>query len=160
VFHLEGLSPDWKELHKKDHPFQAELVRKRSNMIFNIPSYLNFYLNNFIIRGGKLVIKDIKSLEDIDSLTEKVVVNCMGLGAKSIFNDEELTPVSGQLACLVPQTEINYKLATKGAYFITRKDGIYLGGTGVVGSYDTLPKRELSEQWIDILSDLMKDMKG
>jgi D-amino-acid oxidase len=160
VFHLEGLSPDWKELHKKDHPFQAELVRKRSNMIFNIPSYLNFHLNNFIIRGGKLVIKDIKSLEDIDSLTEKVVVNCMGLGAKSIFNDEELTPVSGQLACLVPQTEINYKLATKGAYFITRKDGIYLGGTGVVGSYDTLPKRELSEQWIDILSDLMKDMKG
>ncbi len=160
IFHLPGLAPEWKELSKKDHPFNAELVRKRSNMLFNIPSYLNFHLNNFLLRGGKLKIQEIKSVEDIDALPEKVVVNCMGLGAKPVFNDEELMPISGQLACLVPQTEVNYKLATKGAYFITRKDGIYLGGSGIEGSWDTTPNRELSEKWVDVLSDLMKDMKG
>ena len=160
VFHLPGLAPEWNNLNKKDHPFDAEVVRKRSNMIFNIPSYLNFHLNNFLLRGGKLKIQEMKTLEDLDALPEKAVVNCMGLGAKFVFNDEELTPVSGQLACLVPQTEVDYKLATKGAYFITRKDGIYLGGTGIVGSWDTVPKRELSEQWIDVMADLMKEMKG
>ena len=160
IFHIDGLAPNWNEISKKDHPFKADLVRKRSNMIFNIPSYLNFHLNNFLLRGGKLKIKEIKTLEEIDALPEKVVVNCMGLGAKSVFNDEEIMPVSGQLACLIPQTEVNYKLTTQGAYFITRKDGIYLGGNGIDGSWDTTPKRELTEKWIDILIDLMKDMKG
>jgi D-amino-acid oxidase len=160
IFHLPGLAPEWNDLSKKDHPFDAEVVRKRSNMIFNIPSYLNFHMNNFLLRGGKLKIHEIKTLENIDALAEKVVVNCMGLGAKSVFNDEELTPVSGQLACLVPQTEVDYKLATKGAYFITRKDGIYLGGTGVLGDWNTVPNRELSEKWVDIMADLMREMKG
>lgn len=160
MFHVDGLNPEWKTLAQKDHPFKADYVRRRSNMIFNIPSYLNFHLNNFLIRGGKLEIKDIKSLEDIDALSEKVVVNCMGLGAKAIFNDDELYPISGQLSCLVPQTEVNYKLATNGAYFITRKDGIYLGGSGIVKSWDTTPNRELTEKWVDVLSDLMQEMKG
>ncbi|MGR3809245.1 FAD-dependent oxidoreductase [Jiulongibacter sp. NS-SX5] len=159
VFHL-GLAPDWVQLDKKDHPFKKDYVIRRSNMIFNIPSYLNFHLNNFMIRGGKVKIHPIESLEDIDALEEKVIVNCMGLGAKAIFNDEELYPISGQLACLVPQTEVNYKLATNGAYFITRKDGIYLGGTGKVNSWDTTPDRQSTEKWVSILSDLMKEMKG
>ncbi len=160
VFHLEDLAPDWKRLHDKDHPFKADYVVRKSNMIFNIPSYLNFHLNNFLLRGGKVKIQPITSLDDIDALPEKLVVNCMGLGAKEIFNDEEMYPISGQLACLVPQTEVNYKLATNGAYFITRKDGIYLGGTGKVNSWDTTPDRSETEKWVSILSDLMKEMKG
>lgn len=160
VFHLEGLAPEWRELDKKDHPFNADYVRRRSNMIFNIPSYLNFHLNNFMIRGGKVEIKEIKSPEDIDTLEQKVVVNCMGLGAGQVFDDKEVYPISGQLACLVPQTEVNYKLATDGAYFITRKDGIYLGGTGKEHSWDTTPDREATERWVSVLSDLMKEMKG
>jgi D-amino-acid oxidase len=160
AFNLEGLTPGWRTLSVKDHPFKAEYVSRRSNMIFNIPSYLNYHLNTFMIRGGKLEIKEIKSLEDIDSLPEKVVVNCMGLGAKQVFNDEDMYPVSGQLACLIPQTEVNYKLTTQSAYFITRKDGIYLGGTGKDNSWDTTPDRAATEKWVSVLSDLMKEMKG
>lgn len=161
VYHLAGLAPEWKELRKSDHPFKnAELVRRRSNVVFNIPSYLNHFLNNFLIRGGKLKIHEIKSLEDIDALPQKVVVNCMGLGAKEILNDEHMFPISGQLACLIPQSDVTYKLATSGAYFITRKDGIYLGGSGKENSWDTTPDRTLTEKWVDVLSDLMKEMKG
>ena len=160
VFHLEGLAPEWRELAHKDHPFKADYVRRRSNMIFNIPIYLNHHLNNFMIRGGKVEIREIKTLEDIDALPEKVVVNCMGLGAGQVFDDKEVYPISGQLACLVPQTEVNYKLATQGAYFITRKDGIYLGGTGKENSWDTNPDRAETEKWVSILSDLMREMKG
>jgi D-amino-acid oxidase len=160
IFEMEGLAPEFKRLDKKDHPFKADYVSRRSNMIFNIPSYLNFHLNNFLIRGGKLQIKEIGSLEDIDALPEKVVVNCMGLGAKAIFNDEEMFPVSGQLSCLVPQPGFDYKLRTNGAYLITRKDGIYLGGNGIDGSWDTTPDRALTEKWVDIIAEVMKEMKG
>lgn len=161
LYHVEGLVPEWKELHKSDHPFKkAELVRRRSNVVFNIPSYLNFHLNNFLLRGGKLKIQEMKSLEDLDALPQKVIVNCMGLGAKAIMNDEYMMPISGQLACLIPQGDVTYKLATQGAYFITRKDGIYLGGSGKENSWDTTPDRALTEKWVDVLSELMREMKG
>ena len=102
---------------------------------------------------------------DIDLATaqlaaELCVVNCMGLGAKEIFNDAELTPVSGQLACLIPQSEVTYKLITKGANIIARKDGIYLGGNGLVGNWDTTPKREYTQEWVEIIQQVMKEMRS
>lgn len=160
VYHLDGLIPERKELGRKEHTFGANYVTWRSNMMFNIPSYLHHQLSMFIMLGGKLKVHEIKRLEDIDALPEQCVVNCMGLGAKEVFNDAELTPVSGQLACLIPQSEVTYKLITKGANIIARKDGIYLGGNGLVGNWDTTPKREYTEQWVDIIQTVMKEMKS
>ncbi len=160
VYHLDGLIPGSVRLSSKEHPFKAEYVSRRSNMIFNIPTYLRHHLNDFVMFGGKVKIHEIKKLEDIDALPEKVVVNCMGLGAKPVFNDEELTPVSGQLSCLIPQSDVQYKLSTKGANFVSRKDGIYLGSNGIVGNWDTTPSKEQTEKVVSILQKVMEDMKG
>lgn len=160
VYHLNGLIPDRQELTARQHPFAGKYVTWRSNMMFNIPSYLHHQMSTFVMLGGKIRIREIKKLEDIDALTETCVVNCMGLGAKAVFNDEELTPVSGQLACLIPQPEVNYKLITKGANIIARKDGIYLGGNGLVGNWDTTPKREYTEKFVEVIQQLMQEMKG
>ncbi|RYC69113.1 FAD-dependent oxidoreductase [Spirosoma sordidisoli] len=159
VFHLDGLVPERQTLSRRQHPFGAPYVTWRSNMMFNIPSYLHYQLSTFMMLGGKLTIREIKTLEDIDALPETCVVNCMGLGAKAIFNDEELTPVSGQLACLIPQSEVTYKLNVPGANIISRKDGIYLGGNGLVGNWDTTPKREYTEKWVDVIQQVMNEMR-
>ena len=159
-FELHGLIPERVRLSSKEHPFKADYVTRRSNLMFNIPTYLRQNLNDFLLFGGKVKIQEIKSLEDIDALPEKVVVNCMGLGAKAVMNDDELTPVSGQLSCLIPQSDINYKLYTKGANFISRKDGIYIGSNGIVGNWDTTPSKEQTEKTVGILMKMMEDMKG
>ncbi len=152
--------PERVRLTSKEHPFKADFVSRRSNLMFNIPSYLRHHLNDFLMFGGKVKIQEIKKLEDIDALPERVVVNCMGLGAKPVFNDQELTPISGQLSCLIPQSEANYKLYTQGASFISRKDGIYIGGNGIVGNWDTTPSREQTEKTVGILQKLMEEMRG
>ena len=159
-FDIEGLIPERVRLSKKEHPFAADYVTRRSNMMFNIPAYLHHHLQEFLAFGGKVKILEIKKIEDIDALPEKVVVNCMGLGAKPVFNDEELTPVSGQLSCLIPQADIQYKLSTEGANFIARKDGIYLGSNGILGNWDTTPSREQTEKVVTILQEVMKNMRG
>lgn len=159
-FEVHGLIPERVRLSSKEHPFKADYVTRRSNLMFNIPSYLRQNLNDFLLFGGKVKIQEIKSLEDIDALPEKVVVNCMGLGAKAVMNDEELTPVSGQLSCLIPQSDVNYKLYTKGANFISRKDGIYIGSNGIVGNWDTTPSKEQTEKTVGILMKMMEDMRG
>ncbi|MEO6282073.1 MAG: FAD-dependent oxidoreductase [Dyadobacter sp.] len=159
-FEIEGLLPERVRLTEKEHPFKADHVTRRSNIMFNIPAYLRHHLTDFMMFGGKVKIQEIKKLEDIDALPEKVVVNCMGLGAKPVFNDQELTPVSGQLSCLIPQSDINYKLYTQGANFISRKDGIYIGSNGIVGNWDTTPSKEQTEKTVGILMKLMEEMKG
>lgn len=160
--HLEikGLLPERVLLRQKEHPFKAHYVSRMSSMMFNIPSYLHKQLSDFILFGGKVQIREITRLEDIDALPEKCVVNCMGLGAKFVFNDEELTPVSGQLSCLIPQPEVTYKLNTQGASVIARKDGIYLGGNGIVGNWDITPSREQTEKVVHVMQELMKNMRG
>ncbi|MGV3600976.1 MAG: FAD-dependent oxidoreductase [Dyadobacter fermentans] len=159
-FEIEGLLPERVRLTKKEHPFKADHVTRRTNIMFNIPTYLRHQLQDFTMFGGKVKIQEIKKPEDIDALSEKVVVNCMGLGAKPVFNDQELTPVSGQLSCLIPQGDVNYKLYTKGANFISRKDGIYIGSNGIVGNWDTTPSKEQTEKTVGILMKLMEEMKG
>lgn len=159
VYEVPGLIPERQMLTRKQHPFKAEFVARRSNLMFNIPSYLHTQLSDFLMFGGKLKIQEIKRLEDIDALPERVVVNCMGLGAKAVFNDDELTPVSGQLSCLIPQPEVTYKLTTRGANLIARKDGIYLGGNGIVGNWDTTPSKEQTEKVVGILQKLMEEMR-
>jgi hypothetical protein len=51
------------------------------------------------------------------------VVNCTGLGAKTLFSDEELVPVKGQLTVLVPQVDVMYSAGG----MMPRSDGIVLG---------------------------------
>lgn len=158
-FRLPGTLPAAELLEPADHPFSGWRVRKSPRLVFNIPRYLENMLDRFLNFGGQLEIREIKSLEDIDALPESCVMNCMGLGAKAVLNDEKLIPVSGQLAFLLPQPEINYCLMTPSAYSIPRKDGIVLGGDHIRGSWDTTPKREQTEKVVAALQDIISHME-
>jgi hypothetical protein len=151
--------PQREMLTKKDHPFRADTVSRQTTLVFNIPAYLDKHLTDFLSFGGKVVIRSFQKPEDVDALSEKCVVNCTGLGAKEIFQDEELTPVAGQLTFLVPQPDFNYRLSTPQGYAIPRKDGIVLGGNAIKGSWDTTPKKEQTEKVIAALDKVMKEMR-
>ena len=58
-----------------------------------------------------------------------MVVNCTGLGAASLFGDDQLVPAKGQLTILFPQPEVDYIVVQDGLYMFPRSDGILLGGT-------------------------------
>jgi len=61
----------------------------------------------------------------LQQLAEPVVFNCTGLGARALFNDQELAPVKGQLTVLLPQPEVNYiALMEDDLYMFPRTDGI------------------------------------
>ncbi|TDI47919.1 MAG: hypothetical protein E2P02_01985 [Acidobacteria bacterium] len=46
------------------------------------------------------MIRKFDTVRDLMSLTEPIVVNCTGLGAKELFDDGELVPLKGQLTCI------------------------------------------------------------
>ena len=76
-----------------------------------------------------MIERDFRGRDDLASLSESVVMNCTGLGARALFGDEALIPVRGQLEVLLPQPEIDYCYLKDTIYMFPRGDGIVLGGT-------------------------------
>lgn len=157
---IDGLLPERHVLEQKEHPFHVDKIVKQTTLVFNIPSYINKHLNDFLAFGGKVVIKDFKSLEDVDSLSEKCVLNCTGLGAMQLFNDAEMMPIAGQLSFLIPQQDFNYRISTENGYAIPRKDGIILGGNALEGSWSETPDRAQTEKVVHALSDVMSRLRA
>jgi D-amino-acid oxidase len=160
LLQIKGLLPDQVELSKKQHPFRANLVVNQPSMLFNIPVYLQKLTDDFFRFGGKIIIREFSTLAEVDALAEKCIVNCTGLGAKSLFNDDELLPISGQLSFLIPQPEINYRLSTPHGYVIPRKDGLVLGGNAIRNNWDTNPDPKQTEIMIAAVNEAVQHMRS
>ncbi|HSF14036.1 MAG TPA: FAD-dependent oxidoreductase [Vicinamibacteria bacterium] len=126
-------------LRPGEHPFPTQYAVIRPMMRIEPSIYLDALVHDFVSLGGKIVIRRFESLRDIAWLAETLVVNCTGLGAKELFEDEELVPLKGQLTVVIPQPEVSY--GTNGGihspsarpgigiHMMPRTDGIILGGT-------------------------------
>ncbi len=132
--------------------------------------YLDALMDDFLMWGGKVVIRKFETPRDVASLTENVIVNCTGLGAKALFSDPELTPLKGQLVVLVPQSEITYG-TTGGArapvtpeagfvHMMPRSDGIILGGTSIRDNWSLDVEEKDRDRVINAHIELFAAMRG
>jgi len=127
---LRDLYPAARDLRPGEHPFAAPYVHRFVTMLIEPPVYLNAVLRDFLLSGGKLMIREFNGVRELVALDEAAVVNCSGLVARTLFGDEELVPIKGQLSILLPQPEVDYITLGKGdLYMFPRRDGILLGGT-------------------------------
>ncbi|HEY8009442.1 MAG TPA: FAD-dependent oxidoreductase [Rudaea sp.] len=137
---LRSMMPEYRDLAPDEHPFSGyKYVRQFDTMIIEPPVYLSAMLDEFHIAGGAIVVREIADRAQIEALPEKLVFNCTGLGAKALFDDEELTPVKGQLTILLPQPEVQYAVCPGDLYMFPRSDGIVLGGTHEEGVWSLEP---------------------
>jgi D-amino-acid oxidase len=136
---LQGMLTDLRDLQPGEHRFQAPYVRTFKEMLIEPHAYMRALLRDFWLAGGKVVLRELHDPAEVAGLPEKAVVNCTGLGAKSLFSDAELTPIQGQLTYLVPQPEVNYIVLSGELYMFPRHDGIVLGGTHVRGNWSLEP---------------------
>ena len=126
-------------LQPGEHPFDTKYAIERTEMRIEPSLYLDALMNDFLLWGGKVVIRKFDTPRDIAALSENVIINCTGLGAKAIFNDPELMPLKGMLVVMIPQPEITYATSGSGRvpvspeagfiHMMPRSDGIILGGT-------------------------------
>ena len=108
-------------------------------------------VRDFQLFGGKIVIRRFETQRDLMTLREPVVMNCTGLGARDLFNDQELIPLKGQLTVMVPQPEVQYhtngpnaqlRPGALGIHMTPRSDGIILGGTSQRGVWTLEPDED------------------
>jgi D-amino-acid oxidase len=132
--------PESRMVAADEHPFPVAQLARYDTMYVETGRYLRQLTRDLQVAGGAIRIRDFNTLADIAALPERLVFNCTGLGARALFGDEQLTPIRGQLAILLPQPEIRYAINCEAGYMFPRPDGILLGGTFERGEWDATPQ--------------------
>jgi len=129
--------PETRILREAEHPFSGyQNVLQYDTMLIEPPIYLNAMLTDYRIAGGAVRVRRFDNVSQLQQLAEPVIFNCTGLGARALFDDQELGPVKGQLTVLLPQPEVNYMaLMEDDLYMFPRTDGVLLGGTFEKGEW-------------------------
>jgi len=161
---VADLFPHAQELPPGSHPFPTRFARRSSSLTFNIADYSRQLVSDFLIEGGKIEHIEFHSPSDLSQLTQKVVINATGYGARALWKDESIVPVRGQIAWLIPQPEVHYSVFYNGLAIISRRDGIVVQDRGkgdMEGYNDTneTPDRAAAESSVQVVADLYNRMK-
>ncbi len=143
---IRDLLPEMHDLAPSESPFPFPWVRQFDTMLIEPNTYLPAVMQDYRIAGGQIEVREIREVAELQTLPEKVIVNCTGLGAKVLFGDDELMPVKGQLTILLPQSEIAYCTLNDDLYMFPRTDGILLGGTHEPGVWSLEPNLEARQR--------------
>jgi D-amino-acid oxidase len=130
------------------YPFNEPACAMVKTMRIDSPTYLNAMMNDFRKDGGKIFVRNFGDKAELLTLHEPLVMNCTGLGSYFLFNDQELTPIKGELIVLIPQPEVDYIILDKrtGIYMIPRSDGVMLGGSTGYGEWSLVPDPDVTER--------------
>jgi glycine/D-amino acid oxidase-like deaminating enzyme len=110
-----------------EHPFPTKYAVRRPSLAIEPSIYMDALVRDFLAFGGRIVIRKFDTPRDLMSLAESIVVNCTGLGSKTLFGDDELVPIKGQLTLCVPQPEVRYRVFHDRAMLNPRSDGLVVG---------------------------------
>ena len=157
---IRDLLPAMRDLPPAENPFPFPAVRQFETMMIEPNTYLPAVMEDFQIAGGRIEVRELRSIADLQDLPQPVIVNCTGLGAKALFHDEELTPVKGQLTILLPQPEIQYCTLPPDLYMFPRSDGILLGGTHQTGVWSLEPDLQAKAQILSEHARIFREMRS
>ena len=166
---LDEFQPPSQLLGPGEHPFPTKYATRRASMRIEPSIYLEALIRDFRNAGGHIVIRKFDTPRDLMLLAEPLIVNCTGLGSRDLFNDQDMTPVKGQLTLLVPQPEIAYQTSGGinvpstpgiGIHMMPRSDGIALGGTSIRDDWSTTVNEIERQRIVDAHIDLFDRMRG
>ena len=156
---IADLMPPSQPLSADASPFEAASVWRGEVMVFNLTLYGQILLGEFFKAGGQFQRVDFQSPAEIVALGKKVVINCTGYGARALWQDDSLVPVRGQIAHLVPQSDVHYGVVYRRVLAVPRRDGIVVqsfegGEAEGYGIADETVDRAQSVQAVTTLAEL------
>jgi len=148
-----------------EHPFPTKYATRTLALSIEPSIYLDALVRDFLLFGGRIVIRKFDTPRDLMSLAEPIVVNCTGLGSYTLFDDKELMPVKGQLTAMVPQPEVDYRAAGRAANGVnvslnSRSDGLIVGNLQDPGNWSLDVDEEVRQRNVDAAIEFFSAMRG
>ena len=142
--------PQRKLLGPHEHPFPVGYAYHYNTMLVEPAVFLPALMQDLYAAGGSIIKREFRHQDELMDLTEQVIINCTGLGAKELFDDQNMLAIKGQLSFLLPQSEVNYIIiGNSGLYMFPRSDGVLLGGTYDRDNYDPIPDQKDSRRIVE-----------
>lgn len=134
-----GAVDGYRRVAKSDLPAGYVDGFEIESVVIDTSVYMDYLVAWFQRLGGKIVQREVVDIgEALDA--SHVVVNCTGLGSRSLFGDESVYPVRGQTVKVRPNGYKIGLLDDEGpnalAYIIPRGRDIVLGGTAQENDWD------------------------
>lgn len=113
-------------------------------------------------KGALLQQKRFENLEEILNLEEPVIINCMSMGSREIFDDQEFIPVRGQMIYFAPQ-DIDYVIFqtfSDSNYFFFLypwSDRLILGGVNEYGEEELMTNSKVLDEIIQIAEKCLSE---
>ena len=102
--------------------------------VIEMPLYMPWLRSRVEVLGGSFVQSFVENLNEVSG---EVVVNCVGLGARELCDDEEVRPARGQVIFIDQDPGIGHfdQQPETLTYTIPRSDVTVLGGTAQVDDW-------------------------
>ncbi len=150
-----------------EHPFPTRYAQRMVTMQIDPGVFLRQVVEDYLLVGGKFVIRNFANVSEILSLAEPVIFNCTGLGAAKLFGDDNLVPAKGQLVFIPPDPAVDYMTfgGVDGQTFVNgrflhmfpRSDVILMGGFFKEGDYTTHVEHDETERIVTEHQKLFAD---
>ena len=122
--------------------------------------FLPYLMNEFRKAGGKILQHDVKSLSDL-LVDEAIVINCSGMGARTLVNDAAMIPVKGQVVMMDVHLDLPIILdESEPIYVVQRKDGCIVGGTREENVFSETTDEATLSKILDRASKFLPELKS
>ncbi|XP_046839234.1 D-amino-acid oxidase-like [Xenia sp. Carnegie-2017] len=168
---LSDIFISYEQLSNKEirRNFPSDIVTgfvMRSIIIPGTP-YLNIKMSEFQQKGGKIIQRKVKSFDEFAGEYD-IVINCAGLGARELCNDDTIQPFRGQVVKMkAPWIKNGYILTRKKnkekfltTYIFPRAYDVIVGGTLQPNNWDTTINDKETEAIIERASELEPTIKN
>lgn len=149
-----------RRLEPYEHPFECGCAWRMETLLIEPDVYLPALMTDVRQNDGDIILREFQDQSELLALDEPLIVNCTGIGAKTLFNDEELTPVRGRLVVLEPQPDVKYVYIAGDSYMIPRKSGLLLGGTYEPGESSLEPDAATTARILEGNRRVVESMKS
>jgi D-amino-acid oxidase len=129
------------------------------------PLYLPYLLKRFVDNGG--VLEQVDEPLTVGQLhaSNRIIVNCTGVGAKDFCNDDEVFPMRGQIVSIEPQSNIDAILLhessdTTHTLIFPRTNDCVLGGTAQRDNWNLVDDPGTAEEIMANCAKLLPEIKG
>src|SRR4051794_908911 len=148
-----------------EHPFPTAYAIRTPALAIEPTLYLDALVRDFLMFGGRIVIRKFDTPRDLMTLSEPVVVNCTGLGSFTLFDDKELVPIKGQLTAMIAQPEVTYRAGGRtasggNASMNSRSDGIIIGNLQERGNWSLDPDPDVLQRNVQAAIDFFSRMRA
>lgn len=156
ISHSEHQPPEWFALLPDARPCTPDElpagythgVRYTAPLV-NMPAHLSYLVQRLLAADGTMEINPVAALHHATALAP-VVVNCTGLGARELVDDNTLVPVRGQHLVvtnpgIVEFTEVDTGDSPDLIAIYPHGNHLVLGGTAEHGSWDREPSPQTAE---------------